>query len=96
MNLLKYIAQLLGMGQFIDAGPRTTTYPVANYSRRRSLRGYGDRERGPGAQNMKVEEFADKELRNARFRELREAKTPHVSKYSTVRDNKSVWCVVRP
>jgi hypothetical protein len=54
------------------------------------------RKREIGKQRMKVEEFADKEERNARFQELRAQGIPHVSKFSTVRDNKSVWCVVRP
>jgi hypothetical protein len=53
------------------------------------------RKRAPGKQRMHVEEFADKTARNARFQELRAGGTPHVSKFSTVRENKSVWCVVR-
>lgn len=56
----------------------------------------GGRKRGPGECRMQTEEFSDKEARNARFRELRDGGTPHVSKFSTVRGNKSVWCVVRP
>ena len=54
------------------------------------------RKRDVGVQHMTIEEFADKDLRNQRFAELRQKGTPHVSKFSTVRDNKSVWCVVRP
>lgn len=45
---------------------------------------------------MHIEEFADKDMRNERFRELRAKGTPHLSKFSTVRENKSVWCVLRP
>lgn len=54
------------------------------------------RKREPGLQKMTIEEFSDKDKRNKRFHQLRAKGTPHVSKFSTVRDNKSVWCVVRP
>ena len=47
-------------------------------------------------QTMRVEEFTDKDARDARFRELRAARTPHVNKFSTVRFGRSLWCVVRP
>jgi len=43
---------------------------------------------------MQVEGFRDKDTRDARFRELRAQKTPHVSRYSTYDGGKSLWCVV--
>ena len=55
-----------------------------------------DRKRGPGPQRMQIEEFADKDARNARFAQLRAAGTRHVNKFSTIRGNQSVWCVVKP
>lgn len=42
---------------------------------------------------MHVEEYSDKDERNERFNKLREQGTPDVTKFSTVKDNQSVWCV---
>lgn len=41
-----------------------------------------------------VEEFLDKEKRDERFRELRAKRASGLAKFSTVRANRSVWCVV--
>lgn len=43
-----------------------------------------------------IEEFLDKDVRDARFRALREQGTQNVTKFSTVKNNKSLWCVARP
>lgn len=43
------------------------------------------RKREIAQQTMKVEEFIDKDARDARFRELRAAGTRHLNKFSTVR-----------
>jgi hypothetical protein len=40
-----------------------------------------------------IEEFPTVEERNERYAKLKEQNTPGLSKFSTVRDNKSVWCV---
>jgi hypothetical protein len=53
------------------------------------------RKRGPGRQNMTIEEFADKDARNLRFQEWKAKGAPDVTRFSTVRGNKSVWCVAR-
>lgn len=71
--------------------PWYTPSPRMKHSRRPFS---SSRHRGPGAQRMQVEGFRDKDMRDARFRELRAQKTPHLSRYSTYDGGKSLWCVV--
>jgi hypothetical protein len=50
------------------------------------------RRREPGALQMKVREFTSKRKRNSFFQEARKA-FKDVTKWSTVRGNRSIWCV---
>lgn len=92
------IADFLRWLQFIDF--RETSRPgwAGRSSRMRKARTpfKSSRKRAIAPLRMQLEEFDDKDERDARFAGLRSKGTPHVNKYSTVRANKSVWCVVFP
>lgn len=95
MNLLDTIKRILGFQDWKEAtslpgwrsrGPRM----------KKARTPFQGRERKVSVSHMTIEEFSDKDKRNERFQQLRTQGTPNVSKFSTVRENKSVWCVVRP
>ena len=98
MSLLDYIARIAGLGHWVT--PETTNAPGwrhPGYKMKKSRRPFSsDRKREPGKQEMHVEEFTDKTLRDARFQELRAAGTPNVTKYSMAHASGSRWYVVRP
>lgn len=106
MNLLEHIKVLLGFQDWkkISGLPGWAGRPTRM---RHSRTPYSSgRSRGPGEQNMHVEEFTTREERNERFRSLREKGTRNVSKFTVSRSGgqddkgrvqgKIVWCVVRP
>jgi hypothetical protein len=68
----------------------------SGYRMRKARTPFAGRKRQSAESHMTIEEFSDKDQRNERFHQLRAQGTPHVSKFSTVKNNKSVWCVVRP
>ena len=102
MNLLESIMRVLSWQDWKDASalpgwrsrPTRTKHSRTPYS--------SGRQRGPGEQRMHVEEFASREERNDRFRQLRERGTRDVSKFTVSRSDGNsakghiVWCVVRP
>jgi hypothetical protein len=97
MNLLDAIKRALGFQDWKETSALPGWRSRPNRMRHARTPYSSSRQRGPGAQRMSIEEFADKERRDERFRELRAKGTPHVSKFSTVDEsNHSVWCVVRP
>lgn len=96
MNLLEKIMSILNFEDWKKASdlpgwahrPTRTRHSRTPYS--------SSRVRGSGEQHMTIEKFIDKEARNERYRTLRARGVRHVSKFSTVEENKSIWCVVRP
>jgi hypothetical protein len=106
MNLLEKIMSILNFEDWKKASdlPGWAHRPTRMKHLRRPHS--SSRIRGSGAQCMTIEEYDDKDERNARFAALRAQGTRHVSKFSTVRNDglddtgrmksKSVWCVVRP
>jgi hypothetical protein len=95
VNLLEKIMNILSFQDWKEASERPG-WAGRRTEMRHSRTPFAGRGHQYGEQKMTVEEFADKTARNERFAALRAKGTPHVSKFSTVRDNKSVWCVVRP
>ena|GEM_PF-6647514 len=104
MNILELVKSFFERG--LKKRPTLPGWRHPGYSSRKSRTAFAStRERGPGKQEMHVEEFFDKAARNERFHQLRERGTRDLSKFSTVREAgivdhkmtyKSVWCVVRP
>lgn len=105
MNLLEMIKRVLSFQDWKEASslPGWRSRPPRMRHTRTPFHGSRRHEIAPN--QMTVEEFTDKDERNARFRELRaiDAKGKphrrHVSKWSTVRtkggsgEGENVWCV---
>lgn len=106
MNLLEAIQRVLGFQDWKEASALPGWRARPSRMKHARIPYSSGRKRGPGEQNMHVEEFATREERNERFRQLRERGARNVSKFTVSRacgtDNKGreqgkiVWCVVRP
>lgn len=106
MNVLEMIKRVLNFQDWKEASSLPGWRPRPTRTKHSRTPFSSSRRRDVGPQHMTVEEFDDKDMRNSRFAELRAKGTPHLSKFSTVRNAgldadgrmrfKSVWCVVRP
>ena len=97
MDFAQFIQKLLfGSGGSAERNTRRPGWRHPGYRMKRARTPFHGRERTVANSRMTIEEFDDKDKRNERFNALRAQGTPHVSKFSTVRGVKSVWCVVRP
>lgn len=96
MNLLDAIKRVLGYQDWKEESARPGWAGRRTKMRHARTPFSSSRKRGPGEQQMHVEEFTDKDKRDERFRELRAKGTPHVFKWSTARAEGSIWYVVRP
>lgn len=56
---------------------------------------FSGREKKTASCQMRIEEFSDKAKRNERYVQLRTNRTPGLCKFSTVRENKNIWCIAR-
>lgn len=96
MNLLEVIKLALGYQDWKEASERPGWAGRRTQMRHTRTPFSSSRKREPGVQRMHVEEFADKDKRDERFRSLRANGARHVTKYSTARKEGSLWYVVRP
>jgi hypothetical protein len=96
MNLLDAIKRIFSFQDWKEASSLPGWRQRPTRMKHARLPHSSSRSRCPGNSSMTIEEFWDKDERNTRFQELRTKGTPHVSRFSTVRNNRSLWCVVRP
>jgi len=97
MNFLDLMKSMLfGQGGAADRDTQRPGWRHPVYRMKKARTPFAGREKRIAGSRFTIEEFLDKDLRNQRFAELREQGTPHVYKFSTVKDRKSLWCISRP